>query len=171
MFSIIWVLFVLLALAAAASDALTFRIPNVIIVGLLVLFVVAVALASTKKIPIPWANHIGAGALSLAVGLLLYGVGQMGAGDAKLLAVVALWAGLSKLILLLFALAVTGVGALLAILILRRLLGWLNRNKPDWKKSELPRVLRTGEGIPYGVAIVLGTVFVAGGFPHWLWSF
>lgn len=168
--SIIWLLFVLICLVGAASDVLTFRIPNAIVIALLLLFALAACVALIGHAPVPWFNHLAAGALSLAVGLVLYGFRQMGAGDAKLLAVVALWAGLSGLIPLLFALALSGLVALLVILLLRRVLHRRAEARPNWENPELPRVLRTGEGIPYGVGIVAAAILASGTFPAWLWK-
>ena len=161
---IIWAIFILIALTAAVADLLTFRIPNAIVIALLALFGVAAIIAMIRHTHIPWFNHLAAGILSLAVGLLLYKFRQMGAGDAKLLAVIALWAGLSRLIPLLFAVAVAGLLVLLVILLLRYLVAGRIR-----EKSSLPRVLRKREGIPYGIGIALGAIVMSSGFPSWLW--
>lgn len=163
--SVIWLLFVLVGLAIATSDFLTFRIPNMGLIILLGLFGAAASWAEVNHVPVPWLDHAAAGALSLVAGLLLYGYHQMGAGDAKLLAVMALWAGLSRLLPLLFAWAVSALAVLAIILLARRFVG----ERPIWEKSELPRVLRRKESIPYGLGIVLGAIMMSGAFPSWLW--
>lgn len=163
--SLIWLLFVLNGLAIAISDFLTFRIPNMAIIAFLGLFGVAAGWAAVNHVPVPWLDHVAAGALSLAAGLLLYGYHQMGAGDAKLLAVMALWAGLSRLLPLLFAWAVSALVILALILLARRFVA----ARPIWENSKLPRVLRRRESIPYGLGIVLGAIMVSGAFPSWLW--
>jgi len=162
---LIWLLFVLVGLGIAISDFLTFRIPNMAIIVLLGLFGIAAGLAAANDVPVPWLDHVAAGVLSLLAGLLLYGYRQMGAGDAKLLAVMALWAGLSRLLPLLFAWAVSALVLLAVILLARRLV----QERPFWETSKLPRVLRRRENIPYGLGIVLGAIMVSGAFPSWLW--
>lgn len=163
--SLTWLLFVLVGLGIAISDFLTFRIPNMAIIVLLGLFGIAAGLAAVNHVPVPWFDHVAAGTVSLVVGLLLYGYRQMGAGDAKLLAVMALWAGLSRLIPLLFAWAVSALVLLAVILSARRIVD----ARPIWEKSKMPRVLRRRESIPYGLGIVLGAIMVSGAFPSWLW--
>lgn len=163
--SLIWLLFVLIGLAIAISDFFTFRIPNMAIIVLLGLFGVAAAGAVVNHVPVPWLDHVAAGVLSLVAGLLLYGYRQMGAGDAKLLAVMALWAGLSRLLPLLFAWAVSALLLLAVILFARRIV----EVRPIWETDKLPRVLRRRENIPYGLGIVLGAIMVSGAFPSWLW--
>jgi prepilin peptidase CpaA len=129
---------------AAISDMRTRRIPNWTVVAALTLF-------------LPWALlhwdssaawDLVAGAVALAIGVTLYGFRITGAGDAKLFAAVALFAGLGQL--LAFGVATALAGGVIALVSLatrpRRALVMITlRGQGDF-----------GPGIPYGVAIALG---------------
>lgn len=166
--SVVWIVFVLVVAAGAIFDLLTYRIPNTVIVALALLFGVV---AAVNYAQVPWFNHLAAGGLSLAVGLGLYALGQMGAGDAKLVTIIATWAGLGGLMPFLLWLAVSGFGLVVVILGMRGLLNITLRRKSESEHPRLPRVLKRGEGIPYGVAIALGALISSGHFPAWLWRF
>jgi prepilin peptidase CpaA len=147
--------FVLIVLAAAVSDLVSYRIPNVLVLALIGAFVVWGALHYKET---AWLSHFGAALLCLAGGFLLYQFGQMGAGDVKLLTAVALWTGLSGLIPLLLFMSLSGLFALPLILLARGFVARAqasNRWKPEWP---VPRVLTKKQGVPYGVAIALGAI-------------
>lgn len=165
--SIIWLLFVIIGLAAAFMDLAEYRIPNIAVAALLLLFVVVIVL---HKGAIPWFSHLSAGVLSLSVGILFYAFRQMGAGDAKLLSAFSLWSGLAGLIPLLFWVAVCGVVSMLVLLVLRRALPRFRPVPEGGAPQVLPRVLTKGEGIPFGAGIVLGAVIASWWFPAWLWQ-
>ena len=74
-------------IVAAWSDAIDFTIPNRLVIGLLVLYP-AYVMTVARAIDWPMALAIEAG--FLAVGLLLYGTGKLGAGDVKLIAATSL---------------------------------------------------------------------------------
>lgn len=147
--------FVLIVLAAAVSDVIRYRIPNLLVLALAIVFV---TWAGVHYAETAWLSHLGAALVCLAGGFVLYLLGQMGAGDVKLLTVVALWAGLGGLVALLLFMSLSGLLVLPLILLAR----WLvqkaqarNLWKPQWT---LPRVLTKREGVPYGVAIALGAL-------------
>ena len=146
-----WVIAGLLTLAlawAAISDIRTRMIPNWTVLVVIGLFV-------------PWAMlqwgswdllALTAGATALAIGIALYALGVVGAGDAKLFAAVALFAGWGHLLAL--GLATALVGGVIAIISLaarprRALLMVTLRGKGDF-----------GRGIPYGVAIAIAGALV-----------
>ena len=88
-------LFLLLLGAALVWDFMWLRIPNWISLTLVGLFVVA---ALPAQHPLNWwLSHLAAGLAVLAVGIALFAWRKIGGGDAKLLAAVALWAGLGLL--------------------------------------------------------------------------
>jgi prepilin peptidase CpaA len=128
---------------AAISDARTRKIPNWTVLAVLGLFFPWAALHWG-----PWAAWaLAAGAISLAVGVGLYAAGLAGAGDAKLFAAVALFAGLDHLMELALGTALAGgvVAAVsLAMRPRRAMTMFMLRGKGDF-----------GPGIPYGVAIAL----------------
>ena len=145
--SIILLLSILLVIASV-SDIRHRRIPNWSVLAIGALFV-------------PWAFFVnpasilaslGAGLVALVIGLILYAFRIVGAGDSKLLAAVALFAGMDHLprLLVLIALA-GGVIALISLISRpRRAMVMLHmRGKGDF-----------GRGIPYGVAIAIATICV-----------
>jgi prepilin peptidase CpaA len=165
--SIIWLLFLAIGLYAAAIDLATYKIPNSAALALCFLFAV---IASYRYSEVHWLGHLGAGAISLVVGIVLYLIWHMGAGDAKLFAAFALWAGFDSIIRLLFWVAVGGMFQLGVIYLLRRLVPVLQQYFPRLYGWRLPRVLVNKEAVPFGVGIVLGAVVASHWFPPWLWT-
>jgi len=167
MLSIAWLIFAALMLVAAVFDVATYRIPNLLVLVVLLVFA---ALAIIHSDEVAWLNHAGAFILVLGAGLFLYSIGQMGAGDAKLLAAVALWSGVYAgpgvypIIALLFWVSLCGLAGMLMILVLRHL-------APRFSEpTSLPRVLQKKQGIPYGIGIGPGAIIASLSFPPWLWQ-
>lgn len=135
---------------AMVEDLLTFRIPNTI-PGFLVLLVAVQSLGIGVD-RFDWLGHVGAGILTLAGGAVLFHFRFLGGGDAKLLAAIALWLGWSSLPEFLVLIGLLGGGFGLALLMARRT---ALASAPGWARLGLglPRVLREGEPVPYGVAI------------------
>ncbi|MDE2184278.1 MAG: prepilin peptidase [Alphaproteobacteria bacterium] len=165
--SIIWMLFVIIGIAAAFMDLAEYRIPNTGVVALVLLFV---GVAVLHKGAIPWFSHLAAGMLCLTVGILFYTFRQMGAGDAKLLSALSLWAGLGGLIPLVFWIAVCGLGLMIALVVMRWLLPVVRADGTGSAAMHLPRVLTRGEGIPFGAGIVAGAIVASWWFPAWVWQ-
>lgn len=164
--SIVFAIYSVLALAAMASDIAFYKIPNAIVLALLFLFVV-VAYAYMPHGE--WSSHALAGAGTLVVTVLLYIGRALGAGDAKMISALAVWAGLDGLFPLLFYVSVIAFLGMLVILMLRRLLPYAMQR--GWMKQRaLPRVLRKGEGVPYAIGIGPGAILAAAWFPVWLWQ-
>jgi len=156
------VAFPLFALSAGTLDYRSRRIPNWLTVsGALA----ALCLSAISGTPHFLASLQGFGA-ALAVGLLLFFLRSLGAGDAKFMAAVGAWAGLSRLpMAFLFML---GVGAVAALAwswrkkVLRATLastativgGVMNAGAPG-----TPWVGQTAAGrFPYGVGLGLGAI-------------
>lgn len=163
---IVEIVFALLLAAAALTDLAIYRIPNALVAALIWLFVIVAAFRFSE---VPWAGHLLAAALCLGIGLPLYRFGQMGAGDVKLMVAVALWSGLVALLPLLIFIALSGLAIMLSIVSLRYLVVAGRRFSLLSSDGELPRVLRHGEGIPYGMAIAVGALAAMRWFPGWLW--
>ena len=162
MLSIAWLVFAALMLGAAAFDLATYRIPNQLVLAVLFLFAV---LAIVHRNEVAWLAHAGPFILILGAGLFLYSIGQMGAGDAKLLAATALWTGsIYAMIALLFWVSLCGLVGMVIILIMRHLVPRL------LKSGALPRVLQKKQGIPYGIGIGPGAIIASFSFPPWLWQ-
>jgi len=97
-----------------------------------------------------WA--IAGGVIAFIVSFILYASGVIGAGDSKLFAAVALFTGLSNLPML--ALATAMAGALMAAV------SFVSRPSRAMTMLTLRGKGDFGRGIPYGVAIAIGTAVV-----------
>lgn len=154
---------------AAAKDLTRLEIPNWISVVILADYLVAALVGSVD--PLVIASHLSAGAAVLLIGALLFFIGirrnvkLFGGGDAKLLGACAVWTGWSTLLPFIFVVAmVGGVFALMVVLIRRwRLneIALVRRIKTEW----LRKLLTAEEGLPYGVAIAAGGVFLLSEMP------
>ena len=133
---------------AAANDVRTRKIPNASVLAVVVLFAGWTMLAGFSGL----AQAMIAGAIAFVVSFALYNLKIVGAGDSKLFAAVALFAGLDRLAQLTLLTGI--VGGLIALFIMvtrpRRALVMLTmRGKGDF-----------GDGIPYGVAIAAAAIVV-----------
>lgn len=143
-----WLLIALLA-AAAVQDAIQLRISNLLTIGVLVLAVVAAVMIGIDTAV--WQNLL-VFALTLAIGTMLFSKGILGGGDVKLLAAVMLWTDLWGAVRLIASIFI--FGGLLALLII------FGRAALPSSLSKRVAVLRPKSGIPYGIAIALGTLFM-----------
>ena len=105
--------FVALVLVGAVSDVVSYRIPNVLIVMLLVLYPIYAVVTPGV---VEWVPSLIIFAAVIVVGLILHATKVFGAGDAKLLAAILLWAGPS-LALPAFTIAVV-VGGVMSLVML-----------------------------------------------------
>ena len=135
--------------AAMAVDVATYRIPNALPVALVVLFACA---ASVSPHPVDWVGHLGAALLLFALGVGCFALRFMGGGDVKLLAGVSLWFGWGMLADYLLIVGLIGGIFGGALLLARRYALVGEPYLYQWGLS-LPRVLRRGEAVPYGLAI------------------
>lgn len=143
------------AAAAAFSDVRSLTIPNRYCLAIVLIYPIYVV---TAESPVAWTAGLVVAGVVLAAGFLLFALGRMGGGDAKLLAAVSLWAGTELLLdfLLLTALA----GGVMALFL------WLNHR---WSRSPSlvafaatqasPEFAR--QPMPYGLAVFVGAVYVA----------
>ena len=155
--------FAYLLLAAAAVDFARQRIPNWIVLAVVALFLVQAARHAGE---VAWVNQVGASAALLLAGLGLFSLGELGAGDAKMIAGVSLWAGFLAILKTLLLIGVAGLLFAGLLLLARRMLPW-----PSWDPHDRrPKALIEGGGVPYGVAIAAGALISLGYFPTWLWS-
>lgn len=142
-------LYIGLLASAAVIDLRRFIIPNSLVVALLGLWPVWVAVTGAGPVA---HTLIGAGAV-FALCIVFYSCGVMGGGDAKLLTVLALWAGPSGLFaLILYTSIAGGVLSIFWMLPVRAklapVIGWAEG-------------LRDNKHIPYGVAIAAGGLLTA----------
>ena len=109
--------FAALLLAVAVSDIRIQRIPNLYVLGIILLYPLFVLTAPQA---IDWRSGLVCFGVVLAAGFVLSSVFRlMGAGDAKLLAAAALWTD-SKLIMPFLMITAISGGAFAAYLLLRR---------------------------------------------------
>jgi prepilin peptidase CpaA len=130
-------------LMAAISDVLAFKISNIYPASLLLLFLGSRLIWGFSGND--WQNLLHF-SVALAIGMLLFKIGWVGGGDAKLYAATALWFSGLNAALLIFA---TGmVGLLLAVfyVVKRKMSRKVDRSK------------RSERRIPYGVAIAGGAL-------------
>ena len=163
MLSVIWAVYAAILVYAAVSDARTYRIPNWTSIALVVLFALAV-LIGRPGWPDFW-PHLAMGAAAFAVGYLLYHFTGMGAGDAKLGAAVALWAGWSGGYGLLVALTAAMAILALTLIIIRRIFAARSEVEPSI------RAFQKNAPVPLGVAISAAGVIASFGYAPVLWAF
>ncbi len=156
-------LYILLLCIAAVFDTWKFIIPNGVTVALVVLFV---ATALLLPFEVDWLSHLGAAVAVFVGGSVLYAMGRLGAGDVKLLAAVALWAGFEHIVELLLYVTLAGGALALALIIVRRLLLGLRTAQPALGRARLPRVLLDGEAVPYALAIAPSSIYLGQSLPH-----
>ena len=139
-------------------DATRFVIPNWLNGALFAVFPVMALLIPTS---FDWLASLYMFGALFALGFGLFALNVMGGGDVKLLAVMGLYVGWSKLGLeFLFYMSLIGGALSVLLLIIRQIAPAI------WIKLGLkiiPRILTIGEPIPYGLAI-------AGSFLFMLWS-
>jgi prepilin peptidase CpaA len=141
--------FLLAVLLAMSFDVSTFRIPNVFPAINVLIFACAAILAPHR---VDWLSHLGAGLLMLALAAACFAFRFLGGGDVKLLASIALWFGWPLFPDFLLLVGLIG-GLFGGILLLGRRVAPIT--EPYWFRIglDLPRVLRNGEAVPYGLAI------------------
>ena len=149
-----------LLIIAAASDVMSFRIPNwLTILTAILFFPMALALG------MPWNEfglHLISGALLFAAGFLFFQVGLFGGGDAKLMAAAGLWFGTSQTLPFLFMTAM--VGGILAIVVglwSVFMMSWeIEGDKtPSLGKLRM-KLSQIKPNVPYGFAFALGGILV-----------
>ena len=145
-------LLTLLLLAAAATDIRQRRIPNII--PLLIVIIFIVGWMAGFPFSGPWWAHGFHFAAALLVGMLLFHFGWFGGGDAKLYAACALWFSFSDAILLLFVTTVSGA----IIVVARMLIIFARSSVASSRPANGLRQKSSPGSIPYGVAIAAGGI-------------
>lgn len=146
-------LFPALVITAALRDVVSYTIPNWISLALVAGFVLA---APALGLPLgAFGQHLAIGALGLVLGMIMFALGWIGGGDAKLFAAAALWLGWPAAAV--YA-AVTGLagGALAQGLLTLRSAYFRPYvvTGPAW----FCRLAEPGENVPYGLAIAVGAL-------------
>ncbi|HEX3919634.1 MAG TPA: prepilin peptidase [Caulobacteraceae bacterium] len=145
--------FAALVIGAAVKDISSFTIPNWISIALAAAFIPA-ALALGVSLPVIGISFaVGIAALVLAA--VMFALGWIGGGDAKLMAAAALWVGLRGIGPFAIYTGLAGGALALALVALRS--AWLRpiaHAGPAWTR----RLATPGESAPYGVAIAIGAL-------------
>lgn len=139
---------------AAASDLLTMRISNRLVLAMAGLFVVVALLMQ-----MPWQDfgmHLAAGAAVLAVTFSLFAFGWIGGGDAKLAAATALWLGFSTTLPYLVYASLLGGVLTFFLLAVRRYPLPPQVMNVTW----LQRLHDKSTGVPYGIALAAAGLLV-----------
>ena len=140
-------IFPMTMIMAALSDLVSLKIPNSLSIILVATFG---PLAYLAGLPLEAVlTSFAAGAAILMLGFMLFAMGTLGGGDAKLMAAASVWIGSASLPT--FCLYVALIGGILAasILVFRRL---PNAMLITGTSSAI-RLHQKGRGIPYGIAI------------------
>jgi prepilin peptidase CpaA len=146
-----------LLVAAAGWDLATYKIPNAFSAALLLLFVVfaGIGFFSTDAITpglLGW--HAAAMGVGLLAGILLFALGWVGGGDAKLFAAACLWLGWDALLHYVVFASLFGGGLTIGILMLRKMPLPVFLTTHGW----IARLTDRRAGIPYGVALAAGAL-------------
>ena len=163
--ALIFVVFPFCMVFAAVSDMLSMTIANRVSLVLIATFAVVAPLTGMEWATYGW--HFAAAGLALSVTFVMFAIGGMGGGDAKLIAASSLWMGF-KFNLLGYLLTSSVIGGVLALLIL------------SYRKSPLADMTGTNMflrhfadrkgGIPYGLALGLGGLIAYPDSPLVLWA-
>ncbi len=132
---------------AAIIDLATLTVPNRLVLGLAALFLLVAPLGGLGLPDI--GLHVGLALVALALSFVVFSLGLVGGGDAKLFAATCLWLG--PVAIVPYAIYAALIGGGLALL----LLFWRGLPLPAMLVSErwLVRLHSPDEGVPYGVAL------------------
>ncbi len=151
---ILQALFILAVIYGGLSDLASFRIPNLVSYGLVLLFI-PYAIVHWATLPLLW--HIGLGLGFFIPCVIFWQLGWLGAGDAKFLSAIALWMERDQILVFILATTIASIGLLFALKSLRL---W----NPYFQGGNFPvmfkRLLDKAEQriIPYGAPIAFGAV-------------
>jgi prepilin peptidase CpaA len=132
---------------AAASDLVTMKIRNDLVLCLLAIYAILAPLCGLGWMDMAQDAVVAVGVL-LAM-FVLFGLGWIGGGDAKLTTVVALWLGAGHTVAFLLLTAILGGALTIALLGLRSVPLPIQCLGVSW----IERLHARKTGIPYGVAI------------------
>jgi prepilin peptidase CpaA len=132
---------------AAVTDLFTLTVPNRLVLALAALFFLAAPVAGLGLHDI--GIHVALALAALGLGFVLFSLGVVGGGDAKLFAASLLWIGPEAIVP--FAVYAALIGGALALL----LLFWRTLPLPAALASQgwLVRLHSPEQGVPYGIAL------------------
>jgi prepilin peptidase CpaA len=154
--------FPLLMLVAAFADLTSLRVPNLVVMALILGYIVA---GSTAKLSDDdWIATALTGIACLVIGFVAFSQNWIGGGDAKLLAAMGLWLGPDATIMgvLIGAFAAGGMGVLI--------LG-ARRYVPLTHVPDIWRQMIETKTIPYAAALAVGGLWAYPESPIWITTF
>jgi prepilin peptidase CpaA len=155
--------FVFTMAAAGISDLTSFKISNGLMLAFLLAYAALAPFSGFAVHEIGWSA--AAAAAVLLVAFIVFALGWIGGGDAKLAAVTALWVGADHTADYLLYTALFGGAFTLGLLMFRRLpLPAVFQGSP-W----VARLHLASSGVPYGVAMAVAGLVVFPG-THWMSS-
>jgi prepilin peptidase CpaA len=163
--ALILVVFPFCMLFAAVSDLLSMTIANRVAIILVATFAAIAPLTGMDWASYGW--HFAAAGTVLAFTFLMFAIGGMGGGDAKLMAATSLWMGFN-LNLIAYFVASAFIGGLLTLLILsyrKSPLADLTGGNIFLRHFADPTV-----GVPYGIALGIAGLVTYPDSPLMLWA-
>jgi prepilin peptidase CpaA len=154
-------IFPLCMIYAAFSDLLTMKIPNWLSASLALMFVPILYFGAVDSGFI--LEHVLSGGLVLIVGFILFSLGWMGGGDAKLASATALWLGWASTLDYIILTSFLGGVLTLALLAMRRVALPHFTHKWHW----LVHLHQPTTGVPYGIALACAAMWVFPTSPVW----
>lgn len=146
--------FPLLMAFAAASDLLTMRISNKLVLLTAGLFF-AIALLAGFSLELI-GMHVAAALVVLAVSFSFFALRWIGGGDAKLIAATTLWFGFEGMLMYLVFASLLGGALTLTLLAVRRWPLPLQLKQVVW----IDRLHDSKTGVPYGIALAAAGLLV-----------
>lgn len=158
--AIIFVVFPFAMAYALLTDLFSMTIANRVSLILLATFMIVAPLAGMDMMT--YFQHLGVGLLVLACTFVLFAIGGMGGGDAKLMAATAVWFGWNMSLVEYLVVASILGGALTFVIILYR-----SSNLPVvlGRLDFMNRMAQKNEGIPYGIALGSAGLWIAPQMP------
>ncbi len=145
--------------AAAVSDLLTYKIPNVIPGVMILLFVAFLIILALGGQAMSWSEagpHLLAGSVGLLAGMGLFALGWIGGGDAKFFAAAVLWLGWDALLDYTLAASVLGGVLTLGLITMRKLPLPAFLVRQAW----FARLSDHRGDVPYGIALALAALLI-----------
>lgn len=138
-----------MVMTAMITDMTSFIIPNLLVVVLLLTYPIVLFFAPVMP---DWKLSLLIGFGTFVAGYFLFSIKAIGGGDVKLFAVLSLFVGEPSFPEFLMEVALLG-GLLSVVLILARKMIAYSVSRFGIPAGEIPRLLKTGEPAPYGIAI------------------
>jgi prepilin peptidase CpaA len=136
----------------AVRDATSYTIPNWLSAALALAFLPAALILGLS--PLVIGISLAVGLAGLVAGVVMFALGWIGGGDAKLFAAASLWLGLSAVAPFLAWTGMAGGALAVGLLLLRRTSIASLIAGPAW----VERLLEPKGDVPYGVAIAAGAL-------------